>query len=347
MLAPITLLLSLVISALFITSKTLQTVYSVNSDSRTAEKVHLQAQSQVHQLHATLLDHEKSVSALPNGQRLRLKQQATINGTAVSIFTVSGQAQMHNHRQVITESLIKAPLLLNMPPAPFSAASNLAKQIRLELGIPEMVVDTGTYLSLWSRLPTNANASHQVSCLVRNMKAGGCFQKPLSSTTHKGADFYDDDSNFPDDLISFLFGIESHSLDLLEKYAAQAISDCENTGSEDGGFYILNADCTLPANMTIGTPTSPVLLISNNANLIFKSDTAFYGMLIALCVDSAQSYDIKMHSNAYIEGAMMTDCAISHQSHIRVKFSPTILATLREMPFLQRVQRIPGTWRDF
>ncbi len=347
LLAPVTLLLSLVISALFITSKTLQTVYAVNTESQYAEKAHLQAQTQIHQLSATLLQPEKSFSPLPSGQTLHSNQQVAINGTDVSIFTVSGQAQVQYIKQVITESLIKAPLLLNMPPAPFSVSSSLYRQTRLELGIPEVLVNTGSYISLWSQLPTPENASHQVSCLVKIMQTGNCLQNPLYSNKHKGADFFDDDSAFPDDIVEFLFGVERHSLALLESYAAQTISDCDSANLKAGGFYILNTDCTLSANTAIGTPTSPVLLITKNANFTFKSDSALHGMLIALCFDSALRYDIKMHSNAYIEGALMTDCDISRQSHIRVNFSPAILEMLRKAPYLQRLQRIPGSWSDF
>ncbi|MCW8092918.1 hypothetical protein [Alteromonas sp. ASW11-130] len=347
MLAPVTLLLSLVVTALLICNNTLLTVYAMKTETHFAERAQRDAQSRIEHLKATLLNADATPPPLLSGQTIHAEQKIDINGLELPTYTLSAHTTIHRSERTITEAVIKAPILLNLPTAPLSVLGSIPRQTIFELGIPDKFVDLNSYFSLWSRGVPAITAKHQVSCRASHFNNGECLLRVLSSSQSYGPDFYIGDTDFPSDLILFLFGLQSKFLDALSQYSAESISTCKELNEESSGMYIIDSDCTFPVKKVIGTPTAPVLLISINSNVQLEPDVKFFGLLVSLCIDSALSYDIKMHASASIFGALMANCTISKHSYIRVRFSQSILNALRDNSKMQRLYRIPGSWRDF
>ncbi|MCW8107369.1 hypothetical protein OPS25_02490 [Alteromonas ponticola] len=347
LLAPTTLLLSLLITALLVCNKSLLGIYAIQSETLTAHGAQRTAQNHLTQLSATLLNTSDEGFLLSSHQRILSQESITLNDVGLPIFTLSGKASVHTISRSVVESVIKFPLLLNVPPAAFSVASALPPSSKFELALPQSPADSGRAFSLWSKNGVPATGDRHISCLHDHFNDGKCKQRRISSNAQQGDDFYVFDRNFPSDLIIFLFGVDTIALHLVEAYSAKIITHCHQLNEESVGLYVIESDCLISTKSIIGTPTTPVLLISKNANIDFKPHAQFNGLFVALCVDSAVSYDITMHPSAFINGALMTDCKLSGSSHIRVSFNRPLLSALQQTPRLQQLHRIPGSWRDF
>ncbi|NMH58954.1 hypothetical protein [Alteromonas ponticola] len=347
LLGPVTLLLSLVITALLLCNKMLLSAYAIKTVSLFADKTEDLAHNRLNRLRAALLNTENTIAIVADGQRVIGEQRVEINDMSLPLLSLEGQARMHNSERTIVESVIKSPLLLNIPSSPLSISTFLPRDAKIELALPEPLVASGKFFSLWSAKSVSTETNQQVSCIWDDFIQGECQLWPLSSSAHPGNDFFIADTQFPSDLIRFLFGVETASLGLIENYSATLIENCHALNEGSSGLFVVSTDCTVAALSEVGTVTNPVLVIAKNNTLKLGSDVVFHGLYVGLCLDSAISYDIIMHSSAFIDGALMTNCAVSSQSSIRVSYNPSLLTALQGIAKLQQLHRIPGSWRDF
>lgn len=97
----------------------------------------------------------------------------------------------------------------------------------------------------------------------------------------------------------------------------------------------------LNSNITIGSPTNPVLLIVNG-NLNIDGNVTIYGYVFIMG-DS----NTTLSGNLEIIGGVGSAGQISATGSIEVSYSPSTLSNLQNSSSMRYYAKVPGSWKDF
>ena len=105
----------------------------------------------------------------------------------------------------------------------------------------------------------------------------------------------------------------------------------------------------MSASTQLGTDSEPLILIVFDGNVEFHSDVVMYGLLIAhKPLSSLKNLDINMQTDSAVFGAIVANYELGTTSDLtRVVFNADVMHQLQHSKKLQRVARVPGSWRDF
>ncbi|MFT5939721.1 MAG: hypothetical protein ACI8R9_001837, partial [Paraglaciecola sp.] len=111
----------------------------------------------------------------------------------------------------------------------------------------------------------------------------------------------------------------------------------------------VSGDCSLSYGQTIGSSDEPVVLIVESGNLFMASTSIIYGLVLMFRPSATlNAYGVRMEDRAYIYGSLITNNSLDDAlSTIRVRYHLGTLNTLMRDKELQRLARVPGSWRDF
>lgn len=122
---------------------------------------------------------------------------------------------------------------------------------------------------------------------------------------------------------------------------------CENITLARPSVIWVSGDCQLSVNQTLGTVDDPVLLVIENGDLRLASGANITGLVVVIRRNSALASAIRMASNAFVMGAIVTTAPLDSASHIQLIADTDVLITLQRADALAKVTLVPGSWRDF
>ena len=162
-------------------------------------------------------------------------------------------------------------------------------------------------------------------------------------TPYQGIDIVVDDG-FPCDLFKFYFGVPKASYTLI-KSTATVLSDCSSLGPGTSGLiWIIGSTCDILANTVIGSPRTPVVLISAASNTMLAGGAVIFGVLYIFDGEDPDA-ELDARGNNTIHGAAIVDATMgSYTGTFQVVYSAAVLASLEGTNGLGAVN---GGWRDF
>lgn len=162
-------------------------------------------------------------------------------------------------------------------------------------------------------------------------------------TVHQGMDIKLDDS-FPCDLFEVFFGVPRSMYQTI-KSSATVLSDCSSLGPESSGLYwISGAECAISANTTVGSPRTPIILVSAASETILQGGAEIFGVLYIFDGEDANATIYNRGDNA-VYGAAVVDATMgTYNGTFQVVYSSGVLASASGNNGLGSVG---GGWRDF
>ena len=152
------------------------------------------------------------------------------------------------------------------------------------------------------------------------------------------------DANFPCDLFDFYFGVPKTSFEIVKSYA-KVLSNCDSLGPNSTGIYwISGATCHINANTQVGSPLTPVLLVSAAAKTIMNGGATLYGILYLSDTEvPGAALDVKGNNTVY--GQVIVDAALSsYTGTFQVVYNETAVGRAAGGGGLGTVI---GGWSDF
>lgn len=166
-----------------------------------------------------------------------------------------------------------------------------------------------------------------------------------SDVKGEGIDIVDEDSDFPDDLFKFTFGIPREDYQIL-KDLAEPIADCGTLDSTSSGLYWSEGSCEIQND--VGTPHNPVLIVSEGDVTINGGAILFGVAYVFDSPDNPQNPDLSLNGGAQVYGAVVGDSGGGGKGTGGnvIVYDQAVLNRVMLNPDLQRVSPLPGTWSD-
>ncbi|NCF63110.1 MAG: hypothetical protein GWP58_09685 [Gammaproteobacteria bacterium] len=187
-------------------------------------------------------------------------------------------------------------------------------------------------------LPEDAQCPGSCSCAV---------QESLSYTHGTedilGIDLVQDE-NFPCDLFQFYFGTPSSNYEIIKSFST-VLADCDSLGPGSSGVYwISGTDCNIQANVSIGSPYAPVLLVSAAGVTSMQGGATVFGVLYVADVENQNAY-FESRGNNIVYGQVILDAEFgSYNGTFQVVYNENLITRIAGSGDLGNM---PGTWADF
>lgn len=175
-----------------------------------------------------------------------------------------------------------------------------------------------------------------------------CTQDESISYTHAGADVLGidlvDDPDFPCDLFDFYFGVPKASYEIVKGYS-KVLSDCSTLGPNSTGiFWISGAECLINSNVVVGSPKTPVMLISAATSTELRGGAKIYGIVY---ITDSENANASLYSNGTntIYGQVIVDASLgSYTGTFQVVYNENAVSRASSQGGLGTVI---GGWSDF
>ncbi len=226
----------------------------------------------------------------------------------------------------------------------------------------------GVPVSVWSKDTVNIGGNAK-TCGMEEYKENGCTTKNSYSynqgaTPVIGADIVANDPGFPSDMFDYVFG-EPDSAAAWEHIYAKAtaiVSSCSDPLLTGGaGFFIVEGSSGTCTFGTVGSPTSPVILLVKDANVVMNGGSVFHGLLFSYDSDpdNTPDYTLSAAGGATIYGSLLANhdgvkltggtFKFIYDEGVICDLSGCVnssLGTGSSNPFIS-IDIIPGSWKDW
>jgi hypothetical protein len=161
--------------------------------------------------------------------------------------------------------------------------------------------------------------------------------------TNVGIDIVED-ANFPCDLFAAYFGVPDSQYHQI-KNTAKILPDCSTLGPQSNGvIWISGPSCTINSNTQIGSPDSPVVLITSATTTTFNGGTTVFGVLYIFDGEDSSAV-VESTGSIVIYGAVIVDAVIDQLAGtFQVVYNDAVLVRAAGIAGLGSVN---GGWRDF
>lgn len=226
----------------------------------------------------------------------------------------------------------------------------------------------GIPISIWTGGPSpNGNVTMQGSsatCQLQdftgnNSTCSNPSGEKLSSAGNIGLDVLANDTNFPNDVFQYLFGVARADWQTIYAMAnsnGQVINDCGSLNSTSGKKFRLwwvVGNCDI-SNQIIGSHEDPVILVIDDQQLVDKgANGVLYGIPYLFNnpdSDSESFPSTDFGGSPSIYGSLISDVnAGALQGSYSVIYDQTLLdnLTMDNNGANYGIAYIPGSWRDF
>jgi len=183
-------------------------------------------------------------------------------------------------------------------------------------------------------------ACDQPSCSCTQNEA---ISYSAGATTYQGIDIVAD-PNFPCDVFEFYFNVPKSQY-LVVKNSATVLSDCSSLDANSTGVFWISGDaCHINTNTIIGSPESPIVLISAATLTKLNGGAVIYGVLYVFDGEDAGATLDSNGSNT-IYGAVIVDATMgNYNGTFQVVYASAVLTNAAGISGLGTVS---GGWRDF
>lgn len=265
----------------------------------------------------------------------------TISSTG---FSNDGLAQV-----TISEQGLRVPIVAVIPPAPLISATGLTADLVLQLAANPNGGGAGVPISLWTANHNDLSASDAHTCTLQAFDEQRCHLDSYARLGETGLDIVDDGESFPPDLLKYVFNIASDDWPSLKANVDLNVNNCAQAPWQQSRSIWVSGDCSLSFGQTIGSAEQPVVLIIDSGNLTMASTSKIYGLVLMFRPPNIlRTYRVRMEGSAYINGALIINNSLDDAlSTIRIRYHLGVLDTLMRDNKMQRLARVPGSWRDF
>ncbi|MFQ3235432.1 MAG: hypothetical protein ACI9C4_000990 [Paraglaciecola sp.] len=249
----------------------------------------------------------------------------------------------------LSEQGLRVPIVAVVPPAPFISAKGLTDDIAVQLAANPNGGGVGVPISLWTANQNDLSVSDAHTCTLQAFDEQGCHLQSHTRSEQAGVDIVDDGVDFPSDLLKYLFNTVSEEWASLKGTVDLNVNSCAEVPWQQSRSIWVSGDCSLSYGQTLGSTNEPVVLIVESGNLLMASTSMIYGLVLMFRpTDTLHAYGVRMEDSAYINGALITNNSLDDAlSSIRVRYDFGALNRLIRDEKLQRLARVPGSWRDF
>ncbi|MEP1447615.1 MAG: hypothetical protein ABJK37_16030 [Paraglaciecola sp.] len=264
-------------------------------------------------------------------------------------LTANGESADGLAKAKIIEQSLVYPILFNPPPAPLMVQHGFSHDSEFEIVLNPDGLGVSAPFSIWSDSAIVFSGTNHHSCMLSAFNEGNCETNSYSNPSNKLADIQDASTSFPVDVLSYLFNISSVEWMLLQQQADFVFNDCDSLDIGSWGFVWIDGDCEVSGSTQVGSDSQPIILVVFDGDIEFHSDVLMYGLLIAYRpLGSVKNLDINMQSGSAVLGAIVANYELGTKSDLtRVVFNADVMHHLQHNQKLQRVARVPGSWRDF
>jgi hypothetical protein len=249
----------------------------------------------------------------------------------------------------LSEQALNYPLLLNLPDAAVVVSDGLDPAGNFLLGANPNGLGEGLPLSIWSNDEVDMNISMGSTCGQQEFYAGNCQSLPYSQNGFKNADILDNDFNFPDDLMEYLFNIPQEQWSSLYSEAQANLADCALLKSDAVGLIWIDGNCSINTGEQIGSISNPVILVLADGDLTMQSGATINGILFSFRKPGTGSeFELNMLGDAFVNGAIVSNHLLGHANGtLNAVYNVALLKQLQQLNTFRRVARVPGSWKDF
>ena len=158
------------------------------------------------------------------------------------------------------------------------------------------------------------------------------------------------DDNFPCDLFQFYFGVPSTSYESVKGYS-KIISSCAPLvalgPNANGIYWVSGPDCTINGNYTIGSPDTPVLIITAASLTKFGGGATIFGSVFGTDVEDSDA-ELRLDGTGAIFGALIVDSGFSSSNSSGATFDVVWNDNItRKAGTSGGLGSVPGGWSDF
>ncbi|MFT4937092.1 MAG: hypothetical protein ACI88A_000101 [Paraglaciecola sp.] len=249
----------------------------------------------------------------------------------------------------LSEQALNYPLLINLPDAAVVVTGGLDPSGDFVLGTNPNGLGEGIPLSIWSNGEVDMNVSSGSTCGQQEFYAGNCQTLPYSQNGFEDADILDNDPDFPDDLMEYLFNVPQAQWNFLQSEAQANLTDCALLQSDAVGLIWIDGNCIINSGVQIGSINSPVILVTVDGDVTLHSGVTLNGILFSFRKpDMGDDFEVHMLGDALVNGAIVSNHPLGHANGaLNAVYNAAILEQLQQHKTFRRVARIPGSWKDF
>ncbi|RUO65828.1 PilX N-terminal [Pseudidiomarina planktonica] len=265
-----------------------------------------------------------------------------------SVLARAKAAQSDTHREV-TSSLVVLPVIRAYPDTPLAVKGGINVSGNFEVVANPNGGGDGVPLSIWTDGVVDVNGSGS-TCGQQEFSNGECSSRPLSERGEHGIDILDQDLNFPDDLLDYLFGIPGSDWQQLRDQAAAQLTNCSDLGSQPSGLLWVSGNCDVSSNTILGSTEAPVILIVQDGDLKMNGGAEVNGLVMSYTTpeDTGGPYELTMNGGALVNGAVLANHPANlANGTLTVRFDGEVLANITNNDAFRRVSRVGGSWHDF
>jgi hypothetical protein len=288
------------------------------------------------------------------------KSSFSINAKSNNVTTIWGDRTLYTFSSSgasadglaaanISEQVLVYPLLVNKPVAPLVVKQGVNALAEIEVVANPNGLSVGQPLSIWSNKEVILGSGTSVTCGLTEFNAGDCVSKFLSNQLSKSNDIQEYSASFPLDLFGYLFNTPIANVIHLKQQATLAAADCSLLNSSSRGLIWITGNCSVSLGEQLGSQSAPLLLVVQDGDLILDKNVTVFGIVFSYrSVVANADLLIKMNSGAIIKGALVTNHQLGQLPDIvRVIYDDAVLQSLVTQKDLQRIARVPGSWKDF
>lgn len=256
--------------------------------------------------------------------------------------SADGAATQRAHQELIVMSLVRGG-----PNVPLAIRGGVNVSGNFSVVANPNGGGDGVPLSIWTSDDVDVNGSGS-TCGQWEFDNGVCDSQTLSERGEHGVDILDNDPNFPDDLLDYLFGVPEGNWQDLRDMANQILPNCDTLGPSSTGLIWIEGSCDMPSN-NVGTSASPALIVIQDGDFKMNGNVVLYGMAFQFTTPgNTTQYDIALNGGAFVEGSVMASQApkLSNGS-LTVRYSLDVLRNVVVNDEFRRLYRVGGSWHDF
>ncbi|MBI2383659.1 MAG: hypothetical protein HYV18_06295 [Gammaproteobacteria bacterium] len=303
-------------------------------------------------------------------------------GEGVYYVVAQGQSEDGVGRSLIRRGTVFYPTIAHRPDAPLVAAGTIATTGALSVVANPNGGGTGVPLSAWAEndlsIGGNMKTCHLQEYLSTNgsytystdfdgntvtrcpaCECPGASTDQLSNTGIENIDILDDDgdngvnpdqTNFPDDVFEYVFGIPWADYQK-KKDEATIITSAAALGPTSAGLYWSENEINIPSNTVVGSVAEPVILVVENNTVRMNANSEFFGIIFAFAnPPSTGTVSVLINGGPTLYGSIISNKNIDlGNGNYTARYDRTVLDNLSSggASAGNSLTMVPGSWTDY
>lgn len=249
----------------------------------------------------------------------------------------------------LQQQAIQYSILANPPDVPLIVAGGLNVSGNFEVAANPNGGGVGVPLSIWTDTDVDMNNGSGTTCGLQEFSDGNCSSSPYSKKGFQSLDILDNDPNFPDDLMEYLFNTPEDEWPTLKADAQLKLSSCDTLNAGSVGLIWVDGDCSLNANAIVGSISDPVILVVSDGDITMNGGAEINGLVFSFRKPTtAVDFEMNMIGGARVNGILASNHPVGQSNGtFNSVFDAEVVESLEQNDAFRRIAYVPGSWRDF